>query len=290
MGLYYSALVQGLLWSLMGIGLYITFRILRFADLTSEASFTVGGAVAVTALTNGLHPFVALVLALLAGFVTGFVTGLLMTYFGIPSLLAGIITLTAFYSLNLRIMGKANVSLRKTTTLYDLLQPFTKDSTWQILIMGIVIVGAVILLLGYFFSTDLGQAMVATGDNEVMAESLGISVNRMKLLALMGSNGIIALSGALIAQQNGFADVTMGTGTVIIALASIIIGEVMFKQLSLVKRLAAIVLGAMGYRLLLVAVLQLGFEPSDFRLISAVILAVFLALPTLKQKMAQRRG
>ena len=289
MGIYYSAIAQGLLYSLMGIGLYITFRILNFADLTSEASFAVGAAVAVKTLTLGLHPVLSLITAFVAGMLTGLVTGLLMTYFEIPSLLAGIITLTAFYSINLRIMERANLSLRQVKTLYDLLTNLLADSTSRIFLVGIILTLIVILLLGYFFKTDLGQSMVASGDNEVMANSLGISVKLMKCLALMASNGIIAMSGALIAQQNGYADVDMGTGTVIIALSSIIIGEMLFKQLTLTMRLGAIVLGSVLYRLLLVAVLKLGFLPSDFRLISALVLAIFLALPAMRKKIQAKK-
>ncbi len=289
MGIYYSAIAQGLLYSLMGIGLYITFRILNFADLTSEASFAVGAAVAVKTLTLGLHPVLSLITAFVAGMLTGLVTGLLMTYFEIPSLLAGIITLTAFYSINLRIMERANLSLRQVKTLYDLLANLLADSTSRIFLVGIILTLIVILLLGYFFKTDLGQSMVASGDNEVMAHSLGISVKLMKCLALMASNGIIAMSGALIAQQNGYADVDMGTGTVIIALSSIIIGEMLFKQLTLTMRLGAIVLGSVLYRLLLVAVLKLGFLPSDFRLISALVLAIFLALPAMRKKLQAKK-
>ncbi len=289
MGIYYSAIAQGLLYSLMGIGLYITFRILNFADLTSEASFSVGAAVAVKTLTLGLNPVLSLITAFVAGMLTGLVTGLLMTYFEIPSLLAGIITLTAFYSINLRIMERANLSLRQVKTLYDLLTNLLADSTSRIFLVGIILTLIVILLLGYFFKTDLGQSMVASGDNEVMAHSLGISVKLMKCLALMASNGIIAMSGALIAQQNGYADVDMGTGTVIIALSSIIIGEMLFKQLTLTMRLGAIVLGSVLYRLLLVAVLKLGFLPSDFRLISALVLAIFLALPAMRKKLQAKK-
>ena len=289
MGIYYSAIAQGLLYSLMGIGLYITFHILNFADLTSEASFSVGAAVAVKTLTLGLHPVLSLITAFVAGMLTGLVTGLLMTYFEIPSLLAGIITLTAFYSINLRIMERANLSLRQVKTLYDLLANLLADSTSRIFLVGIILTLIVILLLGYFFKTDLGQSMVASGDNEVMAHSLGISVKLMKCLALMASNGIIAMSGALIAQQNGYADVDMGTGTVIIALSSIIIGEMLFKQLTLTMRLGAIVLGSVLYRLLLVAVLKLGFLPSDFRLISALVLAIFLALPAMRKKLQAKK-
>ena len=290
MGIYYSAIAQGLLYSLMGIGLYITFRILNFADLTSEASFSVGAAVAVKTLTLGLHPVLSLITAFVAGMLTGLVTGLLMIYFEIPSLLAGIITLTAFYSINLRIMERANLSLRQVKTLYDLLTNLLADSTSRIILVGIILTLIVILLLGYFFKTDLGQSMVASGDNEVMAHSLGISVKLMKCLALMASNGIIAMSGALIAQQNGYADVDMGTGTVIIALSSIIIGEMLFKQLTLTMRLGAIVLGSVLYRLLLVAVLKLGFLPSDFRLISALVLAIFLALPAMRKKIQAKKS
>lgn len=282
MSIYISAMTQGILWSIMGIGLFISFRILRFADLTSEVAFTIGAATSVTAITHHVHPIVATLIAIIAGMIAGLITGILMTYFDIPSLLAGIITLTGLYSINLRIMGRANLSLRGFETVFDL---WSTHANLQRFVVGIFCVMLCVVTLSFFFKTDLGQAMIATGDNEVMAHSLGISTSRMKCLALMLSNGMIGLSGAILAQSDGRADISMGAGTVIVGLASIIMGELFFRrQMKISGRLITIVIGAILYRTLLVFVLQLGFEPSDFKLISATLLAVFLALPGMKRR------
>ncbi|MDT2767528.1 ABC transporter substrate binding protein [Globicatella sulfidifaciens] len=282
--IYFNAMSQGILWGIMGIGLYITFRILRFADLTSEVSFTMGASVAVALASSGVHPLVATVIAILGGMVAGYVTGLLMTLFDIPSLLAGIITLTGFYSINLRIMGKPNVSFRGLSTIYDTLSGLFASDILQRTLIGLATVGIVILLLALFFKTDFGQAVIATGDNEIMADALGISTARMKRFALVLANGIIGLSGALIAQDNGYADISMGVGTVVVALSSIVIGEVLLKNLTLPLRLLSIVAGSIVYRLILVYVLQLGFNANDFKLISATVLAIFLALPSISKR------
>ncbi|MBF6625521.1 ABC transporter permease [Aerococcaceae bacterium zg-BR9] len=288
MTIYLNAMSQGVLWGIMGIGLYITFRILRFADLTSEASFTMGVSVAVSLITQGVSPILATVAAIFGGMLTGYVTGLLMTLFDIPSLLAGIITLTGFYSINLRIMGKPNVSLRRLSTIYDEgIATLFQSTLVQRTVIGLMIVMIVVLLLSFFFRTDLGQAMIATGDNEIMAKSLGIKTASMKRFALVLANGIIGLAGALVAQDNSFGDISMGTGTVVVALSSIVIGEVLLKQLTMPLRLLAIVLGSVIYRVILVFVLQLGFNANDFRLISAIVLAIFLAFPTISISVRQ---
>ncbi|MBS4461764.1 MULTISPECIES: ABC transporter permease [unclassified Facklamia] len=286
MMIYLNAMSQGVLWGIMGIGLYITFRILRFADLTSEASFTMGVSVAVSLLTQGVSPLLATVAAVFGGMLSGYVTGILMTVFDIPSLLAGIITLTGFYSINLRIMGKPNVSLRKFPTIYDEgISTVFNTTLGQRTVIGLLIVIIVVVILSVFFRTDLGQAMIATGDNEIMAKSLGIKTASMKRFALVLANGIIGLAGALVAQDNSFGDISMGNGTVVVALSSIVIGEVLFKQLTMQLRLLAIVLGSVIYRVILVFVLQLGFNANDFRLISAMVLAIFLAFPAMSDKM-----
>lgn len=285
MTIYLNAMSQGLLWGIMGIGLYITFRILRFADLTSEASFTMGASVAVALATQGVNPYIATLVAIFGGMFAGYVTGLLMTLFDIPSLLAGIITLTGFYSINLRVMGKPNVSLRGVQTVYRALEEFSTNSLIQRTVIAVLMIAIVVGLLAHFFNTDFGQAVIATGDNEIMANSLGITTTRMKRFALVLANGIIGLSGALVAQDNGFADISMGTGTVVVALSSIVIGEVIFKNLTLPLRLLSIVLGSVLYRLILVFVLQLGLNANDFRLISATVLAIFLAFPSISKKL-----
>ena len=291
MSIYFSAVYQGILWGIMGLGLYISFRILRFADLTSEASFTLGAASAVTLITMGVNPIVATFASIITGMLAGLVTVLLTTYFDIPALLASIISLTGFYSINLRVMGSPNLSLRGFDTIYSYLSEAIESVQYQRAIVGLIVVLLVILFMTYLFKTDLGQAIIATGDNEIMAASFGIKTNTMKRLALMFANGFIALSGALVAQDNGFSDVQMGTGTVVVAMSSIVIGEVIFrKQMKLSGRFISIVVGSVIYRLIIVFVLQLGFNPNDFRLISALVLAIFLALPAISKKMGLNKA
>ena len=291
MALYYSACIQGILWSLMGMGLYISFRILGFADLTSEASFTLGAGVAAILIQYGYSPLLATLLAIGAGMLAGLVTGWLTTFLAIPGLLASIITMTGLYSVSLRVMGQPNLSLRGSETLFSLMEQVLASSDLARLVLGLVFALVVVAMLSLLFKTDLGQALVATGDNRIMADSLGINTHRMLRLALMLSNGLIALSGALVAQDNGFADIQLGNGTVVIAFSAIVIGEVIFRQqLSLTKRLMTVVLGAIIYRLILVAVLQLGFNANDFRFLSAFVLVLFLAGPNLIKRYFRQKG
>lgn len=291
MALYYSACIQGILWSLMGMGLYISFRILGFADLTSEASFTLGAGVAAILIQSGHSPLLATLLAIGAGMLAGLVTGWLTTFLAIPGLLASIITMTGLYSVSLRVMGQPNLSLRGSETLFSLMEQLIPSSDLARLVLGLIFVLLVVAVLSLLFKMDLGQALVATGDNRIMADSLGINTHRMLRLALMLSNGLIALSGALVAQDNGFADIQLGNGTVVIAFSAIVIGEVIFRQqLSLTKRLMTVVLGAVIYRLILVAVLQLGFNANDFRFLSAFVLVLFLAGPNLIKRYFRQKG
>lgn len=291
MALYYSACIQGILWSLMGMGLYISFRILGFADLTSEASFTLGAGVAAILIQSGYSPLLATLLAIGAGMLAGLVTGWLTTFLAIPGLLASIITMTGLYSVSLRVMGQPNLSLRGSDTLFSLMEQVVASSDLARLVLGLVFALVVVAMLSLLFKTDLGQALVATGDNRIMADSLGINTHRMLRLALMLSNGLIALSGALVAQDNGFADIQLGNGTVVIAFSAIVIGEVIFRQqLSLTKRLMTVVLGAVIYRLILVAVLQLGFNANEFRFLSAFVLVLFLAGPNLIKRYFRQKG
>ena len=277
MNLIVSAIGQGLLWALLGLGLYLTFRILNFADMTVEGTFPLGAAVAVANLAHGMSPYLATFLALLAGMIAGLVTGLLYTKGKIPILLAGILTMTAIYSINLRIMGGSNISLIGKKTLLN--NEFLKSLPQY---FNSVVLG-VIGILVFFLNTDFGQAFIATGDNPKMAKSLGIYTDSMIIIGLMLSNGIVALCGALIAQNNGYADINMGIGTIVIALASIIIGEVAFGELTLNQRLVAVTLGSIIYRLILLAVLQLGFSANDLNLISSIVLALCMMLPQLEK-------
>lgn len=283
MNLIVSAIGQGLLWALLGLGLYLTFRILNFADMTVEGTFPLGAAVAVANLAHGMSPYLATFLALLAGMIAGLVTGLLYTKGKIPILLAGILTMTAIYSINLRIMGGSNISLIGKKTLLN--NEFLKSlpQYFNSVVLGVIVVVIITGILVFFLNTDFGQAFIATGDNPKMAKSLGIYTDSMIIIGLMLSNGIVALCGALIAQNNGYADINMGIGTIVIALASIIIGEVAFGELTLNQRLVAVTLGSIIYRLILIAVLQLGFSANDLNLISSIVLALCMMLPQLEK-------
>lgn len=276
-----SIISQGLFWSILGLGIFMTFRILNFPDMTTEGSFPLGGAVAVTLITKGVNPLLATMIAILAGCLTGFATGLLYTKGKIPTLLSGILVMTSCHSLILMIMGRANLGLLGAKKIQDFL-PFSEEMNQ--IFLGLIFVALVILALLFFLDTKLGQAYIATGDNPDMARSFGINTDRMELMGLVLSNGVIALAGALIAQQEGYADASRGIGVIVIGLASLIIGEVLFKSLTLAERLMTIVVGAIAYQFLIWAVIALGFNTSYLRLYSAVILAICLMIPTLKNK------
>ncbi|MFA9414246.1 MULTISPECIES: ABC transporter permease [unclassified Streptococcus] len=272
-----SAVSQGLLWAVLGLGIFMTYRILNFPDMTTEGSFPLGGAVAVTLLVQGVHPLLATFVAVLAGCLAGLVTGLLYTKGKIPTILAGILTMTAIHSVMLFIMGRANLGLLDVDTLQSAL-PFSQSI--NLLIMGLIVVSLVIAALIFFLHTQLGQAYVATGDNKEMARSFGINTDRMEVLGLVLSNGVIALAGALISQQDGYADVGKGTGVIVIGLASIIIGEVLLAgHLTLLERLLTIVVGSIFYQLLIALIITLGFNTSYLKFFSALVLAISLMIP-----------
>ena len=237
-----SIISQGFVWAILGLGIFMTFRILNFPDMTTEGSFPLGGAVAVTLITKGVNPFLATLVAG-AGCLAGMAAGLLYTKGKIPTLLSGILVMTSCHSIMLLIMGRANLGLLGTKQIQDVL-PF--DSDLNQLLTGLIFVSLVIVLMLFFLDTKLGQAYIATGDNPDMARSFGIHTGRMELMGLVLSNGVIALAGALIAQQEGYADVSRGIGVIVVGLASLIIGEVIFKSLSLAERLVAIVVGSIG--------------------------------------------
>ena len=277
-----SSVSQGLLWGILGLGIYLTFRILNFPDMTTEGSFPLGGAVAVTLMNHGSHPILATLAGMLAGCAAGLVTGLLYTKGKIPTILAGILVMTSCNSIMLLIMRRANLGLLDIRTIQDLL-PFSKDL--NLLVIGFLTVVLVIGLLIYFLYTHLGQAYIATGDNPDMAKSFGINTDRMEVMGLIISNGLIALSGALVSQQDGYADVSKGIGVIVIGLASIIIGEVLYSTgLTLLERLIAIIVGSVLYQFLIAGVIALGFNTNYLKLFSALILAVCLIIPVLKDK------
>ncbi|AWN20518.1 ABC transporter permease [Streptococcus sobrinus] len=276
-----STISQGLLWAILGIGIYLTFRILDFPDMTTEGSFPLGGAVAVTLITQGVNPLLATLASVGAGCLAGFATGLLYTRGKIPTILAGILVMTSCNSIMLMVMGRSNLGLLNRRLLQDFL-PFSKEL--NLLILGTIVVVLVILLIIFFLNTRLGQAYIATGDNREMARSFGINTDNMELMGLVVSNGIIALSGALVSQQDGYADVSKGIGVIVIGLASIIIGEVMFANLTMLERFIAIMIGSVLYQILIWAVVALGFNTNYLKLFSALILAIFLIVPRFKEK------
>ncbi|MDF2522734.1 MAG: transporter permease [Clostridiales bacterium] len=277
-----GAVSLGLVWAIMTIGVYITYRILDIADLTVEGSIAMGAAIAATAISSGMNPFAATILALLGGLAAGLVTGLLHTQLKIPALLAGILTMIALYSINLRIMGKANVSLLRMDTVFT---PFVKiglSSNVAVIVLGLLCVLGVVFILYWFFGTEIGSAIRATGDNPHMVRAQGINTNVMIIIGLVISNGLVAISGALIAQSQSFADVQMGTGSIVIGLASVIIGEVLFGKKNFFSRLISLVLGAVTYRIIIAAVLKLGMPANDLKLFTAITVAIALALPMFK--------
>ncbi|EMO8622989.1 TPA: ABC transporter permease [Streptococcus pyogenes] len=277
-----SSVSQGLIWGVLGLGIYLTFRILNFPDMTTEASFPLGGAVAVTAISLGWNPFLSTLLGMLSGALAGFLTGLLYTKGKMPTLLAGILVMTSCNSIMLMVMGRANLGLHDHKRIQDCL-PFSIDL--NSLLTGLITVVIVISVLIYFLYTNLGQAYIATGDNKDMAKSFGINTDWMEVMGLVVSNSLIALSGALVSQQDGYADVSKGIGVIVIGLASIIVGEVLYSTgLTLLERLIAIVIGSILYQFLISVVITLGFNTSYLKLISALVLALCLMIPVVKER------
>ncbi len=284
MDLILSSISQGLLWSILAMGVYLTYRILDVADLTVEGSFPLGASVASAMIVADVPAWVATIAAFLAGGLAGLITGFLHAKLNIPALLAGIVTMTGLYSINLRILGQANLTLLNSTTLINQIQAFGVDKTMAVLILGLIAILLVIVCLHLFFSTEIGMAVRATGDNLEMSEANGINIQFTKILGFMLGNGLISLSGALLAQNNGYADVNMGIGAIVIGLASVIIGETFFSNLTFARRLITLVIGSIIYRLLILGALEVNFNPQDLKLVSAVLLAIALALPTVRQR------
>lgn len=285
-----SSIGQGFLWSILGLGIFMTFRILNFPDMTTEGSFPLGGAVCVTAIVHGISPILATVLGILAGMCAGLVTGLLYTKGKIPVLLAGILVMSALNSVMLFVMQTPNLSLLNQPKILDSLKVLQLPTNFDTVVLGIIVLALLLAVLYYFFQTDLGQAYIATGDNESMARSMGIQTDWMKIMGLVLSNGVIALSGALIAQNDGYADVSKGTGVIVIGLASIIIGEVLYGEVTFFERLFAIVIGSVIYQLLILLVIKLGFDTTYLKIFSAIILSICLLIPQLKSALNLKTG
>lgn len=279
-----GAVAQGIIWGIMAIGVYITYRVLDLADLTVDGTLGTGGAVLVMCTVGGMNIWLALLISFIAGCLAGLVTGILHTRFGIPAILAGILTQLALYSVNLRILnGKANQTL--SVTKYKLLLSLRYIP--KSIIVGIIIVIVLIGVLYWFFGTELGHSIRATGCNAAMSRANGINTDLRKILGFVLSNGIVALAGALLSQYQGFADVNMGRGAIVIGLAAVIIGEVIFGKIfkNFALRLLGVVCGGIIYYIVITLVLRLGLNANDLKLFSALVVAVFLAVPYWKSKM-----
>ncbi|MCD8191293.1 MAG: ABC transporter permease [Oscillospiraceae bacterium] len=293
-----GAAAQGLIWGIMAIGVYITYRILDVADLTVDGSLCTGGAVCVVMILNGSPVWLALVMAFIAGLLAGLMTGVFHTLCGIPAILAGILTQLALYSINLRIMGYGTGTGKNNLPIsvdkYDLLLSSRFVRTLGLdnpLIVCVVFVVVIIAVLYWFFSTELGSSLRATGANQNMSRAQGINTGVTKVLGLMLSNGFVALAGALLAQYQGFADINMGRGAIVIGLAAVIIGEVIFSKIfrSFALKLLAAVLGAIIYYIVIQIVLRLGLNTDDLKLLTALIVALFLAIPFWKGRYFQKK-
>lgn len=279
-----GAIAQGIIWGIMAIGVYITYKVLDLADLTVDGSLATGGAVFVVLSTSGVNMYLALLAALVSGCLAGLATGILHTAFGIPAILAGILTQLSLYSINLRIMDK-NANIGISFRNYDLM--ITLSNISKSLLVGACFAVVIIAILYWFFGTQIGSSIRATGCNAAMARANGINTDLNKIIGLVISNGIVALSGALLTQWQGFADINMGRGAIVIGLAAVIIGEVIFGKLfrNFALRLLSAVIGGVIYYIVMTFVIQLGLDANDLKLFSAVVVAIFLGIPYWKSKL-----
>ena len=292
-----GAVAQGILWGLMTLGVYLTFRILNIADMTVDGSFASGGALSAVLIVNGFDPLLTLLFAFILGTLCGLVTGFMNTKLKINILLASILTQIALYSINIRIMGRANTPLLGNDTMFSKVRTFfasvfniSLSSTASSLIIGVIIIAIIIAAMYWFFGTEYGSAIRATGSNENMVRALGVNTNITKIVGLMISNGMVAVSGALVGQSQGYADVGMGTGTIVVGLASIIIGEVIFgSRFGFWYTLISVVLGSIIYRIVIALVLQMGLKSTDLKLLTALIVAISLSVPVIKGAIDARR-
>lgn len=288
-----SAIAQGLIWGIMAIGIYVTYKILDIADLTVDGSLCTGGATCVILLVNSCPMWLALICSILAGMLAGLITGILITKLKIPAILAGILTQLALYSINLHIMGFGTTSFSKSNLpisvdKYSLLvsSRYVRElSLRNPIIVVILFVAIVIAILYWFFGTELGCSIRATGANQFMARSQGINTGKTKVIGLVISNSLVALAGALLSQYQGFADINMGRGAIVIGLAAVIIGEQIFDKVfkNFALKLFACVLGAIIYYLVIQFVLKLGLSTDDLKMLTAIVVAIFLAIPNLKK-------
>lgn len=286
-----GAVSQGLIWGIMAIGVYVTYRILDVADLTVDGSFATGGVVAVILILNGWNLWLAMLMSFVAGLLAGAITGLLHTLMGIPAILAGILSQLALYSINLKMLGKANMAVNVNQTDLLISLRWVKDLAFHNpLITVTVVVAILIALLYWFFGTEMGCGIRATGANLNMSRAQGINTSFNKVIGIMLSNGLVALSGAFLTQYQGFADIKMGQGAIVIGLAAVIIGEAIFGKIfkNFALRLISVVLGAIIYYIVVQAVITLGFDANLLKLLSAAIVAIFLAIPYWKKRYKEK--
>ena len=283
--IWFGALEQGLLYGVMVLGVYITFRVLDFPDLTVDGSFTLGGAIAARIIMEGLDPWLGTALALVCGLGAGLVTGILHTRLRIAPLLAGILMMIGLYSINLRVMGgKAMLSLLRMDTIYtDVAKVVASD--WAVLGLGALVAAAAAYLLYVFLQTEMGLALRATGDNEQMSRSMGVNTDSSKVMGLALGNGLVALSGAMVAQYQAYSDVGMGIGMIVVGLASVIMGEVVFGNRTLARTMVAVLIGSIIYREVIAAVMRMGLPTSDLKLFTALLVIVAMASPIITEKL-----
>ncbi len=284
-----SSLEQGLVYGIMALGVYLTFRILDFLDLTVDGSFPLGAAVAAKLIVSGLNPFLAVIIAVACGVLAGVITGILNTKLKITGLLSGILTMTALYSINLRIMGRSNISLLGQEKVFDLLSVWGLSTKTSKLLSFLIVIVMVKLLIDWFLKSELGLAIRATGDNKKMIRSLGVNTNATVILGLGLSNGLVALSGALVAQHQGFTDVKMGIGMIIIGLASVIIGEAIIRSKQIKWATLGVVLGSVIYRLVITTALRMRLNPNDLKLVTAILVIVALGAPAIKEEFSLKK-
>lgn len=293
----YGGVAQGLTWTIFALGVYITFRILNYSDLTCEGSFALGGSIsAIFVVKLGVNPYISLFAALITGMIAGTITGLLHTKLKIPAILSGILTMSGLYSINLRIMGQPNTSLLANNSMLSLVKDKLpeaaglgiRDSVLQTtitMVLGVIFSLVAIAFLYWFFGTEMGSCIRATGNNDAMVRAQGVNTDWTKIMGLAISNGFIALSGALVTQTQGFADVGMGIGAIVIGLASIVIGEVIFfRAKNFAIKMLGVMVGSIIYRIIVALVLRLGFDTSDMRLLTAIVVAAALSIPHLAKK------
>jgi putative ABC transport system permease protein len=281
------SLYEGLVFGLVAIAVYLTLRVLAFPDLTVDGSYTLGGAVAAVLIVKGWNPVGAVLVAVALGILAGMVTAILNTKLRVPALLAGILMMVGLYSVNLRIMGGANVSLLREPTIYEQVARLTglnRGSLELSLVVALGIVAVVFIIFNWFLRTEIGLALRATGDNEMMVRGMGSDTDRNLIAGVALSNGLVALSGAVVSQVQGFADVGMGIGMIVMGLASVIIGETLFKPRKVAGLLIAVTAGSFIYRLIITVALRLGMAPGDLKLTTALLVVLAMAVPYFQKR------